>query len=64
MRRRSALIGHLLDADGQDAAVGGNIGTALSEVALREPQPAIAMIAAARQRRALILVPGRTRPCY
>ena len=40
----TALIGHLLEADGQDAAVGGNIGTALSEVALREPQPAIAVV--------------------
>ena len=40
----TALIGHLLDAAGLDAAVGGNIGTALSEVALREPQPKIAVV--------------------
>ena len=40
----TALLGHLLAEDGQDAAVGGNIGTALSEVALREPQPAVAVV--------------------
>lgn len=37
----TSLIAHLLVAAGRDATVGGNIGTALSEVALRDPQPEI-----------------------
>jgi UDP-N-acetylmuramoylalanine--D-glutamate ligase len=37
----TSLIAHLLVAAGRDATVGGNIGTALSAVALREPQPEI-----------------------
>ncbi|HEU4454632.1 MAG TPA: UDP-N-acetylmuramoyl-L-alanine--D-glutamate ligase [Longimicrobium sp.] len=40
----TSLIGHLLHEDGQDAAVGGNIGTALSELVMREPQPRIAVV--------------------
>ncbi|HEX6751318.1 MAG TPA: UDP-N-acetylmuramoyl-L-alanine--D-glutamate ligase [Longimicrobium sp.] len=40
----TSLIGHLLHEHGQDAAVGGNIGTALSELVLREPQPRIAVV--------------------
>ena len=40
----TALIEHLLRADGIDAAAGGNIGTALSELALREPPPAWAVV--------------------
>jgi UDP-N-acetylmuramoylalanine--D-glutamate ligase len=40
----TALIEHLLRADGIDAVAGGNIGTALSELALREPQPAWAVV--------------------
>jgi UDP-N-acetylmuramoylalanine--D-glutamate ligase len=35
----TALLAHLLDTAGLDAAAAGNIGTALSEVALRDPQP-------------------------
>ena len=35
----TALTAHLLRASGIDAEEGGNIGTALSEVALRTPQP-------------------------
>jgi UDP-N-acetylmuramoylalanine--D-glutamate ligase len=35
----TALIAHLLAAAGARVAAGGNIGTALSELALREPQP-------------------------
>ncbi|HEX2191168.1 MAG TPA: UDP-N-acetylmuramoyl-L-alanine--D-glutamate ligase [Longimicrobiaceae bacterium] len=40
----TALAEHLLRAAGIDAAAGGNIGTALSEVALREPQPQVAVV--------------------
>jgi UDP-N-acetylmuramoylalanine--D-glutamate ligase len=40
----TSLIGHLLHEHGQDAAVGGNIGTALSELVMREPQPRIAVV--------------------
>lgn len=35
----TALIGHMLRALGRNAVDAGNIGTALAEVALREPQP-------------------------
>ncbi|MEX2611354.1 MAG: UDP-N-acetylmuramoyl-L-alanine--D-glutamate ligase [Gemmatimonadota bacterium] len=35
----TALLAHLLQAAGMDAPSAGNIGTALSEVALREPAP-------------------------
>jgi UDP-N-acetylmuramoylalanine--D-glutamate ligase len=35
----ASLMSHLLQAAGRDAPAGGNIGTALSEIALREPQP-------------------------
>ncbi|HEX7122092.1 MAG TPA: UDP-N-acetylmuramoyl-L-alanine--D-glutamate ligase, partial [Gemmatimonadaceae bacterium] len=34
------IVGHLLSALGHDVAVAGNIGQALSEVALRPPRPA------------------------
>jgi UDP-N-acetylmuramoylalanine--D-glutamate ligase len=40
----TALIEHLLRADGIDAVAGGNIGTALSELAMREPRPAWAVV--------------------
>ncbi|HEU0053591.1 MAG TPA: UDP-N-acetylmuramoyl-L-alanine--D-glutamate ligase [Longimicrobium sp.] len=40
----TALIGHLLRESGLDAEVGGNIGTALSELALREPNPEVAVV--------------------
>ncbi len=40
----TGLIEHLLRADGLDAVAGGNIGTALSELAMREPQPAWAVV--------------------
>ncbi|HEY0014724.1 MAG TPA: UDP-N-acetylmuramoyl-L-alanine--D-glutamate ligase [Longimicrobium sp.] len=40
----TGLIEHLLRADGVDAVAGGNIGTALSELAMREPQPAWAVV--------------------
>ncbi|HEX8244033.1 MAG TPA: UDP-N-acetylmuramoyl-L-alanine--D-glutamate ligase, partial [Longimicrobium sp.] len=40
----TALIEHLMRADGIDAVAGGNIGTALSELALRHPQPAWAIV--------------------
>jgi len=40
----TALIEHLMRAAGVDAVAGGNIGTALSEVALREPPPAWAIV--------------------
>ena len=40
----TALIEHLLRADGIDAVAGGNIGTALSELAMREPQPDWAVV--------------------
>lgn len=36
----TSLTEHLLRAAGIDAVAGGNIGTALSELALRDPQPA------------------------
>ncbi|MCC7053088.1 MAG: UDP-N-acetylmuramoyl-L-alanine--D-glutamate ligase [Gemmatimonadaceae bacterium] len=35
----TALVGHLLRALGRDAVEAGNIGTALADVALRDPQP-------------------------
>lgn len=40
----TALLDHLLRTAGIDAVAGGNIGTALSEVALREPPPAWAVV--------------------
>jgi UDP-N-acetylmuramoylalanine--D-glutamate ligase len=40
----TALIEHLMRAADMDAVAGGNIGTALSELALREPQPAWAVV--------------------
>jgi UDP-N-acetylmuramoylalanine--D-glutamate ligase len=40
----TALIAHLLRAAGRRAIAGGNIGTALSDVALQEPQPEIAVV--------------------
>nr|MDQ3388011.1 Mur ligase family protein [Gemmatimonadota bacterium] len=40
----TALLDHLLHTAGIDAVAGGNIGTALSEVALREPPPAWAVV--------------------
>jgi UDP-N-acetylmuramoylalanine--D-glutamate ligase len=40
----TALIEQVLRAAGVDAMAGGNIGTALSELALREPQPAVAVV--------------------
>ncbi|HEU0012042.1 MAG TPA: Mur ligase family protein, partial [Longimicrobium sp.] len=40
----TALIEHLLRESGIDAAAGGNIGTALSELALRQPQPRWAVV--------------------
>lgn len=40
----TALIEHLLRAEGIDGVAGGNIGTALSELAMREPQPAWAVV--------------------
>src|SRR6185436_12331867 len=40
----TSLIGHLLHEHGEDAAVGGNIGTALSELVMREPQPRVAVV--------------------
>lgn len=40
----TALTAHLLQAAGQDAPAGGNIGTALSELALRDPPPDIAVV--------------------
>ena len=42
----TALLEHVLRAAGRDAVAGGNIGTALSELALREPQPEIAVVEA------------------
>ncbi|HET7275156.1 MAG TPA: UDP-N-acetylmuramoyl-L-alanine--D-glutamate ligase [Longimicrobiaceae bacterium] len=42
----TALIGHLLREAGRDAIEGGNIGTALSEVAMRVPQPEIVVVEA------------------
>ena len=40
----TALVGHMLRALGRDAVDAGNIGTALAELALREPQPAWAAL--------------------
>jgi UDP-N-acetylmuramoylalanine--D-glutamate ligase len=40
----TALIEHLMRGAGIDAVAGGNIGTALSELALRQPQPAWAVV--------------------
>ena len=40
----TALVGHLLRALGRDAVDAGNIGTALAEFALRDPQPAWAAL--------------------
>jgi UDP-N-acetylmuramoylalanine--D-glutamate ligase len=40
----TALVSHLLRTAGQDAPAGGNIGTALSELALREPAPDVAVV--------------------
>jgi UDP-N-acetylmuramoylalanine--D-glutamate ligase len=40
----TSLIEHLMRAAEMDAVAGGNIGTALSELALREPQPAWAVV--------------------
>lgn len=42
----TALIAHLLSAGGLRAETGGNIGTALSEVALREPPPDVVAVEA------------------
>ncbi|HYW06315.1 MAG TPA: UDP-N-acetylmuramoyl-L-alanine--D-glutamate ligase, partial [Longimicrobium sp.] len=40
----TALLEHILREAGRDAVAGGNIGTALSELALRDPQPEIAVV--------------------
>jgi UDP-N-acetylmuramoylalanine--D-glutamate ligase len=40
----TALIAHLLEAAGRRAAAGGNIGTAVSELALAEPQPEVVVL--------------------
>jgi UDP-N-acetylmuramoylalanine--D-glutamate ligase len=40
----TALTAHLLNAAGISAEAGGNIGTALSELALRDPQPEVAVV--------------------
>lgn len=42
----TALTAHVLREAGIDAAAGGNIGVAVSELALREPQPAVTVIEA------------------
>ena len=42
----TGLVEHILRAAGRNAAAGGNIGTALSELALRVPQPEIAVVEA------------------
>jgi UDP-N-acetylmuramoylalanine--D-glutamate ligase len=39
-----SLLEHVLVSAGIDAVAAGNIGTALSDVALREPQPAVAVV--------------------
>jgi len=39
-----SLIEHLLRTAGRDAVAAGNIGTALSEIALRDPQPEIVVV--------------------
>lgn len=40
----TALTAHVLRAAGVDAEAGGNIGVALSELALRDPQPAVTVV--------------------
>ena len=40
----TGLLEHILRTAGRDAVAGGNIGTALSELALRQPQPEIAVV--------------------
>ncbi|HEV2132470.1 MAG TPA: UDP-N-acetylmuramoyl-L-alanine--D-glutamate ligase [Longimicrobiaceae bacterium] len=40
----TALIAHLLQEAGIDAPAGGNIGTALSALALRDPPPRVAVV--------------------
>ncbi len=40
----TSLVQHLLRTAGIDAVAGGNIGTALSELALREPTPEVAVV--------------------
>jgi UDP-N-acetylmuramoylalanine--D-glutamate ligase len=40
----TALISHLLTESGKDAPAGGNIGTALSELALRDTPPDVAVV--------------------
>ena len=40
----TALASHLLTQSGIDAPAGGNIGVALSELALREPPPPVAVV--------------------
>lgn len=40
----TALVSHLLAEAGMDAPAGGNIGTALSELALRESPPEVAVV--------------------
>jgi UDP-N-acetylmuramoylalanine--D-glutamate ligase len=40
----TAMIAHVLQSAGYDAPAGGNIGNALSELALREPQPEVAVV--------------------
>lgn len=40
----TALVSHLLETAGMDAPAGGNIGTALSELALRETPPDVAVV--------------------
>jgi UDP-N-acetylmuramoylalanine--D-glutamate ligase len=40
----TALISHLLTEAGKDAPAGGNIGTALSELALRDTPPDVAVV--------------------
>lgn len=40
----TALTAHLLRAAGISAEAGGNIGTALSELALKDPQPEVAVV--------------------
>ncbi|MEX0912552.1 MAG: UDP-N-acetylmuramoyl-L-alanine--D-glutamate ligase [Gemmatimonadota bacterium] len=42
----TALAAHVLCAAGMRAAAGGNIGTALSELVLRDPQPEVAVVEA------------------
>ncbi|MDB4949227.1 MAG: murD [Gemmatimonadetes bacterium] len=40
----TALLSHLLMTAGQDAPAGGNIGIALSELAMRDPAPDVAVV--------------------